>query len=85
MGLLTWIVVGLVLGIIARLVTRRPIGILKTTLAGLVGAVIGGLIGHFAGYGGIIHNFSVWSLIIAAVVAVVAILFISALWPRKAA
>lgn len=44
MGLVTLIVVGLVIGVIARLLMpgRDPIGIVGTILVGIVGAVVGG-------------------------------------------
>ncbi|MDQ3957344.1 MAG: GlsB/YeaQ/YmgE family stress response membrane protein [Actinomycetota bacterium] len=44
MGLITLIVVGLVIGVIARLIMpgRDPIGIIGTILVGIVGAVVGG-------------------------------------------
>ena len=46
--ILGFIIVGLIIGILGRLVApgRNPIGILGTIVAGLVGAIVGGLIGH---------------------------------------
>jgi uncharacterized membrane protein YeaQ/YmgE (transglycosylase-associated protein family) len=52
-GLALWallgaIVVGLLLGALGRLVVpgSQPIGFLRTVLAGLVGSIVGGYIGH---------------------------------------
>ncbi len=44
MGLISWIIVGLVVGALARLLMpgRDPIGILATILLGIVGAILGG-------------------------------------------
>jgi uncharacterized membrane protein YeaQ/YmgE (transglycosylase-associated protein family) len=44
MGVVTWIVVGLVVGALARLFMpgRDPIGIIATILLGIAGAVLGG-------------------------------------------
>ena len=49
-----WIVFGLVVGVIAKLVTpgRDPGGLIITALLGIVGAVIGGFIGRALGFYG---------------------------------
>jgi uncharacterized membrane protein YeaQ/YmgE (transglycosylase-associated protein family) len=51
MGILTWILFGLVVGIIAKLLTpgRDPGGFIVTTLIGIAGALIGGFIGRAMG------------------------------------
>lgn len=53
MGLLTWIVFGLIAGAIAKFIMPGddPGGIIVTILIGIVGAVIGGLIGTALGFG----------------------------------
>jgi uncharacterized membrane protein YeaQ/YmgE (transglycosylase-associated protein family) len=50
-GILGWIVFGLVVGIIAKLLMpgRDPGGIVVTMLLGIVGAVLGGWIGRAMG------------------------------------
>ena len=50
-GVLGWIVFGLVVGIIAKLVMpgRDPGGFIVTALLGIAGALLGGFIGRFAG------------------------------------
>jgi uncharacterized membrane protein YeaQ/YmgE (transglycosylase-associated protein family) len=83
MPLLSWILIGLVLGYLARFVTRRRMGFIWTMLAGLAGAVIGGFIGRVAGYGGVVHDFSIWSFIIALLVSIVALLVLYMLFPRR--
>ena len=54
MGILSWILFGLVVGIIAKLVTpgRDPGGFIITMLLGIVGAVVGGMIGRGLGWYG---------------------------------
>ena len=54
MGILYWIVVGLVVGVIAKLVTpgRDPGGFIVTTLLGIAGALLGGFIGRAMGFYG---------------------------------
>ena len=51
LGVLGWILFGLVVGIIAKLLMpgRDPGGLIITTLLGIVGAVIGGFLGRTLG------------------------------------
>ena len=48
MGIIAWLIVGLLAGAIARALVPGPdpMGLLGTMLLGLVGSVIGGLIGN---------------------------------------
>jgi uncharacterized membrane protein YeaQ/YmgE (transglycosylase-associated protein family) len=54
MNILSWIVFGLVVGIIAKLVTpgRDPGGFIVTVLLGIAGALLGGFIGRAMGFYG---------------------------------
>jgi len=54
MGVLGWIVFGLIVGAIAKLVMpgRDPGGFIVTILIGIAGALIGGFIGRAAGWYG---------------------------------
>jgi uncharacterized membrane protein YeaQ/YmgE (transglycosylase-associated protein family) len=54
MGILAWIVFGLVVGVIAKLVTpgKDPGGIIITMLLGVAGALLGGFIGRAMGFYG---------------------------------
>jgi uncharacterized membrane protein YeaQ/YmgE (transglycosylase-associated protein family) len=54
MGILSWIVFGLVVGIIAKLLMpgRDPGGFVITILLGIVGALLGGFIGRAMGFYG---------------------------------
>ena len=51
-ALIIWLVLGFVVGYIAKLIMpgRDGGGIVLTTLLGIVGAVVGGYIGHYVGY-----------------------------------
>lgn len=77
MALILWIVVGIVLGVLAKWITRRRIGWFWTLAVGIVGAVLGGFLGRALGYGGVVHDFSIWSLLIAIGVSVVLLLALS--------
>jgi uncharacterized membrane protein YeaQ/YmgE (transglycosylase-associated protein family) len=54
MGILSWILFGLVIGIIAKLLTpgRDPGGFIVTILLGIAGALLGGFIGRQMGFYG---------------------------------
>jgi uncharacterized membrane protein YeaQ/YmgE (transglycosylase-associated protein family) len=54
MGILGWIVFGLVVGALAKLVMpgRDPGGIIVTMLLGIAGAVLGGFLGRALGFYG---------------------------------
>lgn len=54
MGILTWILFGLVVGVIAKLLMpgRDPGGFIVTILLGIAGALLGGFIGRAMGFYG---------------------------------
>ena len=54
MGILSWIVFGLVVGIIAKLLMpgRDPGGFIVTILLGIAGALLGGFVGRAMGFYG---------------------------------
>jgi uncharacterized membrane protein YeaQ/YmgE (transglycosylase-associated protein family) len=77
MGILTWIIFGLIAGAIAQLIMpgndpggNSAMGWLITLVIGIVGAFIGGLIGAAVGFGGV-TGFNVGSFIIAVLGAIV--------------
>ena len=54
MSIIGWILFGLVVGVVAKLLMpgRDPGGMIVTILLGIVGALIGGFIGRFLGWYG---------------------------------
>lgn len=54
MGILAWILFGLVIGIIAKLLMpgRDPGGFIVTILLGIAGAMVGGFVGQALGFYG---------------------------------
>jgi uncharacterized membrane protein YeaQ/YmgE (transglycosylase-associated protein family) len=66
MGIASWIVLGLVAGVLAKLLMpgRDPGGIIVTTVLGVAGALVGGFIGTQLGFGNI-SGFDFRSLAIA--------------------
>jgi uncharacterized membrane protein YeaQ/YmgE (transglycosylase-associated protein family) len=85
MGILAWIVFGLIAGAIAKFLMpgKSPGGIVMTIILGIVGAVVGGFIGSFVGLGEA-NTFSLGSLALA-VGGGVLVLFIFGLATRKRA
>jgi len=67
MGILTWIVFGLVAGMLAKFIMpgNQSGGIILTTVLGVVGALVGGLLGTYAFDFGDITGFNLRSLAIA--------------------
>ncbi|MEX2492206.1 MAG: GlsB/YeaQ/YmgE family stress response membrane protein [Nitrospirales bacterium] len=55
MGIISWIVFGLIAGILAKLIMpgKDPGGMIVTILIGIAGAMVGGLISTSLGYGDI--------------------------------
>jgi len=84
MGIITWIIFGLIAGIIAKLIMpgRDPGGFIITTLLGIVGAVIGGWIGTALGLGSV-NQFDLRSLFIAVIGAIVLLLIYRAVRGRS--
>ena len=66
MGILLWIVFGLIAGVVAKFIMpgRDPGGIIVTILLGIGGAIVGGYIGTLLGYG-TVAAFDIRSLAVA--------------------
>ena len=84
MGIILWIVFGLIAGFIAsKLVNNSGEGIILDIVLGVVGAVIGGFIFNAFGAAGV-NGFNIWSLMVSVVGAVVVLLIYHALFNRRA-
>jgi uncharacterized membrane protein YeaQ/YmgE (transglycosylase-associated protein family) len=72
MGILSWIVLGLIAGIIAKLLMpgKDPGGFFITILLGIAGAFLGGAIASLLGLG-TFTGFSIGSIIIAVIGAII--------------
>ncbi|MCA9830977.1 MAG: GlsB/YeaQ/YmgE family stress response membrane protein [Dehalococcoidia bacterium] len=77
MGLLTWVLVGLVAGVIAQFVVGGGVGSLRglviAILLGIGGAVLGGFVSSAMGWGDV-TGFNIRSLVIASLGAIVVVL-----------
>ena len=68
MGIVAWIVLGLIAGAIAKAIMPGddPGGIIVTMLIGIVGAFLGGVLGNMITGSGL-NGFSLWSILLAVV------------------
>ncbi|HSE83443.1 MAG TPA: GlsB/YeaQ/YmgE family stress response membrane protein [Thermodesulfobacteriota bacterium] len=75
MGILAWIILGLIAGAIAKLILpgKDPGGIIVTILIGIVGALLGGFIATQLGFG-TVDGLDIGSIIIAIVGAIILLL-----------
>lgn len=80
MGILAWIVFGLIAGAIAQLLLPGDdpggagfLGIVITIVLGIVGAIVGGIVGAIVGFGGV-TSFDIRSFLVAIVGAVIVLL-----------
>jgi len=66
MGILAWIILGLVVGVIAKFIMagKDPGGFVITIILGMVGAFVGGFIASSLGFGSV-TGFDIRSLVIA--------------------
>ncbi|EDW7722719.1 GlsB/YeaQ/YmgE family stress response membrane protein [Salmonella enterica] len=73
MGIIAWIVFGLIAGVIAKLLMpgRDGGGFILTYILGIVGAVVGGWLATMFGIGGSISGFNLHSFLVAVVGAIV--------------
>ena len=72
MGIILWIVMGLIVGALAKWIMPGddPGGCFVTTFLGIAGAFVGGFIGTKLFYLGPINSFSLGSIVIATVGAI---------------
>jgi uncharacterized membrane protein YeaQ/YmgE (transglycosylase-associated protein family) len=84
MGLFSWIVVGLLAGWLAGMVTgRRQQGCLTKVVVGVIGALIGGALAQAAGSDEGIGDFGIRSVLIAAVGASIFLFVLEAIEGRR--
>jgi uncharacterized membrane protein YeaQ/YmgE (transglycosylase-associated protein family) len=78
MGIIGWIILGLLAGIIAKAILpgEDPGGFIITTILGVVGALLGGLIAGVLGFGDPIDEFFDWSTWIAAIIGSIILLLL---------
>jgi len=74
MGIIAWLVLGLVAGFIAsKVVNKTGEGLIMDIVLGIVGAVVGGWLFTRLGYAGV-TGFNIYSMLVAVVGAIVVLL-----------
>lgn len=75
MGILSWIILGLIAGALAKFLMPGddPGGIIVTILLGIVGAVVGGFLASLLGVGGV-SGLNLGSLLIAILGSIVVLI-----------
>ena len=73
MGLIAWIVLGLIAGLIAKAIMpgKDPGGCIITIIIGVVGALLGGFLSTLLGFGGLAGGLDWRNLVIATIGAIV--------------
>ncbi len=84
MGLLSWIILGLIAGVLASLLVGGGGGIIIDIVLGMVGAVVGGFIASALGMGDV-TGINVSSIVIATIGAILVIVVIRAFSGRRTA
>jgi uncharacterized membrane protein YeaQ/YmgE (transglycosylase-associated protein family) len=84
MGIIAWLILGLIAGFIAsRIVNHTGSGLVMDIVLGVIGALVGGFIFSFFGAAGV-TGFNIYSMIVAVVGAVVVLWLYHMLVGRRA-
>ena len=85
MGILSWIILGLIAGFIgSKIVERQGQGFWLNIALGIIGALVGGFLFSFFGSSGV-TGLNVWTMIVAIVGSVVVLLVYNAVTGRRSA
>ncbi len=85
MGILAFIIIGLIAGLIARAILpgRQGMGLLATTLLGMVGSLVGGLIGSLFVRDGRLFDLHPSGIIMSVIGSIVVLLLVGAAGRRR--
>jgi uncharacterized membrane protein YeaQ/YmgE (transglycosylase-associated protein family) len=85
MGIIAFIIIGLIAGLIARAILpgRQSMGLVATTLLGMVGSLIGGLIGSLFRRDGQLFDLHPTGILMSVVGAIVVLLLVGAAGKRR--
>jgi uncharacterized membrane protein YeaQ/YmgE (transglycosylase-associated protein family) len=74
MGIIAWLVLGLIAGFIAsKVINKSGEGLVIDIVLGIVGAVVGGWLFSVLGYSGV-NGFNIYSMFVAVIGAIVVLL-----------
>ena len=72
MGIILWIVLGAIAGLVASFLMRSPNGWLEDVILGIIGAFVGGFVMNLFGAPGV-TGFNLYSLLVAIIGAAIVI------------
>jgi uncharacterized membrane protein YeaQ/YmgE (transglycosylase-associated protein family) len=83
MGIIAWIIVGLIAGFIAsKIVNKSGEGFLRDVILGIIGAIVGGWIFTALGVNGV-TGFNLYSIFVAVIGAIVVLVVYHAIFRRR--
>jgi uncharacterized membrane protein YeaQ/YmgE (transglycosylase-associated protein family) len=83
MGIITWLVLGLIAGFIAsKIVNHTGSGIIMDIVLGVIGAFVGGFLFNFFGHSGV-TGFNLYSALVATLGAIVVLFLYHAIAGRR--
>ena len=85
MGIISWIILGLIIGAIAKAIMKESGGLIVTLVLGVIGAFVGGLIGQIIFHVGLGDLFEIRTWVLALVGAVIVIALYRALTGKNKA
>jgi uncharacterized membrane protein YeaQ/YmgE (transglycosylase-associated protein family) len=85
MGIIAFIIIGLIAGLIARAILpgRQSMGLLATTLLGMVGSLVGGLVGSLFVRDGRLFDLHPTGILMSVVGSIVVLLLVGAAGRRR--
>jgi uncharacterized membrane protein YeaQ/YmgE (transglycosylase-associated protein family) len=85
MGIIAFIIIGLIAGLIARAILpgRQSMGLVATTLLGMVGSLVGGLVGSLFVRDGRLFDLRPSGIIMSVIGAIVVLLLVGATGRRR--
>ncbi|MCP3104557.1 GlsB/YeaQ/YmgE family stress response membrane protein [Myxococcus sp. K15C18031901] len=85
MGIIAFIIIGLIAGLIARAILpgKQSMGLLATTLLGMVGSLVGGLIGSLFSRNGHFFDIRPSGIIMSVIGAIIVLLLVGAVGRRR--
>ncbi len=78
MGILSWLIIGLIAGVLAKLIMGDRFGWIVTIIIGIVGALVGGWLSSLIGGPGV-SGINLLSILVATVGAIVVLLIVGLL------
>ncbi len=83
-NVITWIIFGLIVGVVANALDPSPrrMGILGSSVLGIFGAVLGGLVAGLFGFAGV-TGFNMYSFLVALIGALIVLALGRSLYPAE--